>query len=373
MGEKKQESSEAAKRAKPVTGRSAGRKASSKQTASGASKDSTSNAGQKKPSRAAPKVRAKKEKKAAAAKTSPSKKPSKTSPSKKPAPGSETARGSGSGKARNGKDAETLPMAEGPMAEEKSKIMVDPNEKQAERRAAGGTDSTGHVEGWPSANQATAKPEASVPETSVDKEGRGESKPVSQAARKPAADKRVKPGDSGEATPRPNTLVPTNGIHTTVRRLKRRLPQNRTIMFLVAATLLGILIIGEQTEPPDMTSVEAQIAAGQTGPARAEADIDAPGGITRPRVQNPAEGPSGRGQRVAPAWGLDDGELIEMERMLARLDLAPSRVDGIVDQRTRHAIRLYQQFAGLPVDGKPSPALLTDMREVVRLMDGGDG
>ncbi len=135
--------------------------------------------------------------------------------------------------------------------------------------------------------------------------------------------------------------MPTNGIHTTERRLKRRLPQHRTVLFLVAATLLGILIIGEQTEPPDMTSVEAQIAAGQTGHARAEAGIDAPGEITRPRVQNPAEGPSGRGQRVAPAWGLDDEELIEMERILARLDLAPSRVDGIVDQRTRHAIRLY--------------------------------
>ncbi len=62
-----------------------------------------------------------------------------------------------------------------------------------------------------------------------------------------------------------------------------------------------------------------------------------------------------------------------MERMLARLDLAPSTVDGIVDLQTRHAIRLYQQIAGLLVDGEPSPALLTDMREVARILDGGDG
>ena len=80
-------------------------------------------------------------------------------------------------------------------------------------------------------------------------------KPVPQAARKPATDKRVKAGHSGEPTPRPNTLVPTNGIHTTERRLKRRPHQNRTVMFLVGATLLGILFMGEQTEPPDMTSV----------------------------------------------------------------------------------------------------------------------
>ncbi len=420
MGEKKQGSSDAAKRSKPVTGRSAGRKASSKRTASRAPNDLASNIGKKKPRRAAPKFGTKKEMKATAAKKS---------PSKELAPGSETARGSRSGKARNGKDAETPPMAE-----EKSRIMADPDENQAERRTAGGTDSARHVEGAapgsssdagsssngssssngteaaPSANQATAKPETSVPETSVPEtsvnEGeRGKSKPVSQVARKLATDKRVKPGDSGEPTPRPNTLVPTNGIHTTERRLKRRPHQNRTAMFLVGATLLGLLFIGEQTEPPDMTSIEAQIAVGQTGHARVEAGVDASEAITQPGVQNPVEGLSAHGQRVAApgaetgnpisepprtgvpqertvateappgaqAWDLDAEELVEMERMLARLDLAPSTVDGIVDLQTRHAIRLYQQIAGLLVDGEPSPALLTDMREVVRILDGGDG
>ncbi|MEE8563538.1 MAG: peptidoglycan-binding protein [Alphaproteobacteria bacterium] len=379
MGEKKQGSSEAAKRSKPKTGRSAGRKASSKRAASGAPKDLASNPGKKKPRRAAPKIGAEKEKKATNAGKPPSK-----GPANNPAPRS--------GKARNGKDAETPPMAE-----EKSQIMADPNQNQAERRTAGGTDSARHVEaaatGYSSnggsspnrteaarsASQATAKSETSVPETSVNKDGRGESKPVSQAARKPATDKRVRPSDSGGPTPRPNTLVPTNGIHTTERRLKRRLPQNRTVMFLVGATLLGILFIGEQTEPPDMTSVEARIAAGQTGHARAEAGVEAPGGITQPRAQNPAEGRSAGGQRVAAieapldalAWDLDGEELVEMERLLARLDLAPNTIDGIVDRQTRHAIRLYQRMAGLPVDGEPSPALLTDMREVVRILDGG--
>ncbi len=415
MGEKKQGSSEAAKRSKPVTGRSAGREASSKRAASRAPKDLASNTGKKRPRRTAPKIGAKKEKKATAAKKS---------PSKELAPGSETARGSKSGKAHNGKDAETPPVAE-----EKPKIMADPNENQAERRTAGGTDSARHVEGAapgssssggsspnggsssdgteaaPSANRATTKPETGVPETSVNPGERGKLKPVPQAARKPATDKRVKAGHSGEPTPRPNTLVPTNGIHTTERRLKRRLHQNRTVMFLVGATLLGILFMGEQTEPPDMTSVEAQIAAGQTGRARAETGVDAPGGITQPRIQNLVERLSADSQRAAApgaetenpisesqqiwvpqdrtvttealpdaqAWDLDSEELVEMERLLARLDLAPSTVDGIVDRQTRLAIRLYQQIAGIPVDGEPSPALLTDMREVVRIIDGGDG
>ena len=88
MGEKKQGSSEAETRSKPITGRSAGRKASSKRAASGAPKDLASNPGKKKPRRAAPKIGAKKDKKATAAKKS---------PSRKLVPGSETARGSRSG------------------------------------------------------------------------------------------------------------------------------------------------------------------------------------------------------------------------------------------------------------------------------------
>ena len=54
-----------------------------------------------------------------------------------------------------------------------------------------------------------------------------------------------------------------------------------------------------------------------------------------------------------------------------RLPLDPSSSDGIVDRQTKRAIRLYQQMAGLPVDGEPSRALLTDMREVVKILDSG--
>ncbi len=95
MGERKQGSSEAVKGSKPVTGRSARRKASSKRAVSGVPKDLASDAGKKEPRRAAPKIGVKKEKNLA----------------KKPGPGSETP----------------------PMAEEKSKIMAEPSENQAER------------------------------------------------------------------------------------------------------------------------------------------------------------------------------------------------------------------------------------------------
>ncbi len=54
----------------------------------------------------------------------------------------------------------------------------------------------------------------------------------------------------------------------------------------------------------------------------------------------------------------------ETERMLEQLGLQPGRIDGELDPVTVDAIRLYQETAGLPVDGEPSRTLLEDMRAV---------
>lgn len=56
--------------------------------------------------------------------------------------------------------------------------------------------------------------------------------------------------------------------------------------------------------------------------------------------------------------------IYETERMLDQLGLQPGPVDGALDTVTVDAIRLYQETAGLTVDGQPSRALLEDMRAV---------
>ena len=61
--------------------------------------------------------------------------------------------------------------------------------------------------------------------------------------------------------------------------------------------------------------------------------------------------------------------IYETERMLDRLGLKPGRVDGELDPVTVDAIKLYQETAGLAVDGEPSRALLEDLRAVA----GDDG
>ncbi len=210
----------------------------------------------------------------------------------------------------------------------------------------------------------TAPPEAAPAEGQIAAVGR-----VPETGKRGKAEPRPRAGENTEGSSRPNTLVPTNGIHTTERRLKRKLHQNRGVMGLVAATLLGIIILGEQTTAPDLTNYEQEIAASQA------IETDAGNGLansSQSHGEAVALPGSGTGKVSEPRnKNLDGGELVEMERLLARLDLGPSTADGIVDNQTEAAIRLYQEIAGLPVDGSPSRSLLADIREVVRILEDG--
>lgn len=261
-------------------------------------------------------------------------------------------------------------------------------EELAERRIAGGQDTKAAApENRPSngspaiaaANDDVAHtteiPE-SIPSGSASTEG-----PIEKVVRIPDTGKRGKTepraraGENAEGGPRPNTLVPTNGIHATQRRLKRKLHQNRGVMGLIAATLLGIIILGEQTAPPDTTNFDQEIAASQAISTYAGGSTaNAPPGIIKPKLNNPSVVvPAPEASQVSKQQdqNLGNDELIEMERLLARLDLGPSTADGIVDNQTEAAIRLYQEIAGLPVDGAPSRTLLADMREVAKILEDG--
>jgi peptidoglycan hydrolase-like protein with peptidoglycan-binding domain len=55
-------------------------------------------------------------------------------------------------------------------------------------------------------------------------------------------------------------------------------------------------------------------------------------------------------------------DIQEIERRLDRRAYRPGRVDGIADTQTASAIRAYQTDADLPVNGRPSKALLEHLR-----------
>lgn len=195
-------------------------------------------------------------------------------------------------------------------------------------------------------------------------------------------------GDRGQTPARINKLVPTNAVHTTKRRMKRNTWQRPVLALGAIAAVLMVLVLGNNNEPLDVSPLERRVEAQPSAPLPQTVQ-------TFPRLQDPAQAapdlkalvPSRLAQ---PALPLNRGgdtsqvaaqepesprtlkvlELVEMERMLARLEMDPSQADGVVDGQTETAIRTYQQIAGLPVDGEATPALLDDMREVVKMMDG---
>lgn len=180
--------------------------------------------------------------------------------------------------------------------------------------------------------------------------------------------------DNGVDAPRNGGLLATNAVHATRRRLKRSWHQNRGFLAVGAAVLIGVLILADRSEPPDVLPLE-HVSAARTAPSDAgnrvathgaPAPVDDPVRATQLGLASTVQPPAPRSEPLAA------DELVEMERMLARLNLEPSRVDGVIDLETKSAIRLYQQIAGLPIDGRPSSALLADMREVVRLMEGAE-
>jgi peptidoglycan hydrolase-like protein with peptidoglycan-binding domain len=59
---------------------------------------------------------------------------------------------------------------------------------------------------------------------------------------------------------------------------------------------------------------------------------------------------------------VSQGDIQEIERRLDRRAYRPGRVDGIADTQTASAIRAYQTDADLPVNGRPSRALLEHLR-----------
>ena len=78
---------------------------------------------------------------------------------------------------------------------------------------------------------------------------------------------------------------------------------------------------------------------------------------------------SGFSAGAARAAELSVAELSEMEQLLTQLNFDPGAIDGVVDDRTRTAIRLYQEFAILPVNGEPSAQLLRELRQVSLVFD----
>lgn len=77
--------------------------------------------------------------------------------------------------------------------------------------------------------------------------------------------------------------------------------------------------------------------------------------------------------RDQPAVRLGRKGVAEIQRLLTALSFEPGPADGDVGSRTTAAIKLYQQFADLPVDGVAGAGLRNDLRKVVGAMKHNAG
>ena len=69
--------------------------------------------------------------------------------------------------------------------------------------------------------------------------------------------------------------------------------------------------------------------------------------------------------------GLSADSMMDIEKMLARLQLNPGTVDGVIDQETTAAISVYQHVVGLSITGAPSLELIASLRQTIKKLDGG--
>ena len=118
-------------------------------------------------------------------------------------------------------------------------------------------------------------------------------------------------------------------------------------------------------------SAQAAAKMQPTQVATQSAPLTSTAPTTREAAQAAAVAPASGGQTasVAPASEkLNATGIADIQRLLGRLDLAPGQPDGVLGKRTVDAIKMYQRFAGLRVDGQPTETLLADLRQVVGAM-----
>lgn len=132
-------------------------------------------------------------------------------------------------------------------------------------------------------------------------------------------------------------------------------------------SLASLYELGFATGKPDLDQARKWFER-----AAAQGDAQAPQRLQRIEQQIAARAPAEtRPAPPAPAAGpVRKEEIMEIQTLLDAMNFNPGPVDGSLGSRTTNAIRLYQQFAGLDVDGKASRELLEDLRAVAATMSG---
>lgn len=150
--------------------------------------------------------------------------------------------------------------------------------------------------------------------------------------------------------------------------------QNRGATILAAAPDVFASFDRDKAVPPGLSppvpaakpEPQALQPAAYAVPAAQEPAIPEPADLA---AISPALGDATAVPKPMQVTALDTPvEISEMQRLLAKLDFRPGPPDGVLGHRTVEAIRIYQKFAGLDIDGRATSSLLDDLRAVAAKM-----
>ena len=177
------------------------------------------------------------------------------------------------------------------------------------------------------------------------------------------------------------TVVVNGGARNGAAASSRKSGLRRSRHYLVIGLLAVVLLLAGiwfKAGPP------APVPPGDDGrpatmPGNVTADRLAPFPITPGTATDTAEKPpappaittppdlAALPETPAPVPLAPNG-VAEIQRLLTALNFTTGPADGKLRGRTVAAIRLYQRFASLPVNGVPSAHLLDELRKVVQAM-----
>jgi len=134
---------------------------------------------------------------------------------------------------------------------------------------------------------------------------------------------------------------------------------------------MGWMAVAARPNQPKLIDAAKQLSAQFNADERRRAQQLAGGHVQRisanlRRLQSGTASTSANAAAAAPEKPgvVDRAAIAEMQKLMISLDLYGGAADGLMGPRTSAAIREFQQMAGMPVDGKPSAALLESLREI---------
>lgn len=138
---------------------------------------------------------------------------------------------------------------------------------------------------------------------------------------------------------------------------EERAAVNRRVSAFIAANITGKR---SRPKPPAATPTTGATGGGSAAaPASPE-----PAPVKTPPAQSAPASPTAASPTTSGSATTQSTQIRTIQTLLTTLGFEPGPANGTLTEETREAIRGYQRTLGLDIDGEPSEALLTHLRQI---------